>query len=64
MHSRVRQFANIDDTQLYLAKGTGIMPDLYLTFIEDLAQMERMGRVSLVPITIFQQFHFRLSCAC
>ena len=59
----VRNKVTVDDIAFYLARRVELIPDLYGVFLEDLADLERSGKVSLVPITILQRYHYKLKRA-
>lgn len=56
----VRKNVTADDIAFYLARKVELVPDLYNVYLQELIKLERLDKVSLVPITILQIYHNRL----
>lgn len=50
----------IDDVALYLARGAFIHPLLDETYLELLVELQRLNKVSLLPMVVLQLFHRKI----
>lgn len=51
----------VDEIQFYLTSKVTLLPELYDHFLDALGELQRKGQVSLVPITILQRYHRKMS---
>jgi hypothetical protein len=50
----------VDDVQGYLAQKIGVLPPVFVDFLQALSDNEKAYRVCLLPITRFELYHYKL----
>lgn len=53
--------ASVDEIQHYLAHGVLLHPSLHTTFFDQLDQLCAKGKISLLPLTRLDLYHYKLS---
>lgn len=54
---KIKRHTTIDDITLYVGRGCEIHPLLLDHYYDQLDQLLRMGKISLVPAAIFERFN-------
>ena len=50
----------VDEIQGYVSNGVRPLPFIYEYFLEQLRELEKQQQVSMLPIAIFELYHFNL----
>lgn len=55
------QTVSADEIAFYYANRIHVLPFLYITFIDQLSNLEQQGKLCLTPTAVLERYHLQLS---
>lgn len=50
----------VDEVAFYYANGIRVLPSIYVSYLDDLSELERKNKLCLLPNTVLERYHVEL----